>query len=89
MRLLLSVTAGIFGALSLAACTTPNDAEREARLQERLAMADEAGLVCSYEQIMGSLRRERVCRSPDEIARAREEAFRETDRIQRATPGPR
>ncbi|TGY89615.1 hypothetical protein E5163_00260 [Marinicauda algicola] len=53
------------------------------RTQQRLAMAEEAGLICEYEQIMGSLRRERVCRTPEELQRARDESFRETDRLQR------
>ncbi|TGY89613.1 hypothetical protein E5163_00250 [Marinicauda algicola] len=82
------LTCGVL-ALGLAACATPTDtSDRDAAELAEMRAAEEAGLVCEYERIMGSLRRERVCRTQDEIDRAREEAFRETDRAQRATPGP-
>lgn len=75
------------GAFLLTACATPTDPEdANAYRDQQVARAESEGMVCSYEQVMGSLRRERVCRSAEEIERARQEGRDSVERYQRSAP---
>lgn len=86
MKVLLGLLAAT-SALAMTACAA--DPNREARVRNeidaQLRMADEEGLVCEYRQVFGSLRRERVCMSPEDAARNAEAGRSQVERMQRST----
>ena len=72
-----------------AACATPTDSATAEQYREyQVAEAEAEGMVCSYEQVMGSLRRERICIDEAEVERQRREARENVERYQRSAPGP-
>lgn len=85
----LALPVSIAGGLMLAACTTPGAVEaREEQREEMAEIENEEGMVCEMEQIPGSLRRQRVCRDPDEMQRDADEGRAATDRYQRSIQPP-
>ena len=89
-KLLALLTVSGATAVLASACATPtDDATADQYRDYQVAEAEAEGMVCTYEQVMGSLRRERVCRTQEEVERAAQEARQSTERYQRAAPGPR
>lgn len=88
MKFFVSAAAMTLGAVSLTACTTP-DATREAsvraEIDAQLQQAEREGLICEYRQTFGSLRRERVCFSPEEVEQNAQNGRTQVERMQRAT----
>ncbi len=86
MKILFGLLAAT-SALAVTACAA--DPNREARVRNeidaQLAMADEEGLICEYRQVFGSLRRERVCMSPEDVQRNSDAGRTQTERMQRST----
>ena len=85
-------TLALAGGLAMltAACAAPTDrAIAEQYRDYQVAEAEADGMVCSYEQVMGSLRRERICFDEDELEETRSEGRDNLERYQRAAPGPR
>ncbi|WP_107712975.1 hypothetical protein [Oceanicaulis sp.] len=86
MKILFGLVAAA-SSLTLVACAA--DPNREARIRTeidaQLAMADEEGLVCEYRQVFGSLRRERVCMTPEDVARNSDAGRTQVERMQRST----
>lgn len=81
---------GLLAAVStLAVASCAADPNREARVRNeinaQLEMANEEGLVCEYRQVFGSLRRERVCMTPEDVARNSDAGRTQVERMQRST----
>ena len=78
----------VLGAAALlTACAPTNPHYTSAEKNQGMAMAEAADkdLVCEYEQVAGSLRRQRVCRSKAQLAAQAEESRKDLDKYQRTT----
>ena len=89
-KLLALLTVSGATAVLASACATPtDDATADQYRDYQVAEAEAEGMVCTYEQVMGSLRRERICFDEDELEENRSEGRDNLERYQRAAPGPR
>lgn len=77
--------------LAVSACATA-DADREAQIRDAIdqqqANAETDGMICENRQVLGSLRRQRVCYNPDDVQRNSDNGRQNVERMQRMAPGP-